>query len=463
MLSDSQNTDHKNKKKTRATRQNATKVDSLLNVWNRHWQQLTQPSNQIKKEEFQWQARLSSALSFALFIVALLIAPIWIVANPDFSAAIPISAGIVMALGCAYGLSRSRYYRLGTYILVAMLPGCVVAVILTAPGSMIERMLALNFLVVSILLSSILLSKTETIIFALVILLGICVFFLIPEVRFAITYSYLVYIATMSALFVVTSIIRNYYVNRLQRSERRYRSLFEQSNDAVFILDLHGFHIHVNQRATDLLGYTVDELLSLSYKDVIIPEQVSKSDKALHRLIQGELLPIYERIFQCKDGSQIHVEVNVELVRDEAGTPLHIQSVVRDITERRQQEEQIRLQSTALEATANAVVITDIDGIIQWVNPAFSHLTGYDLHEALGKNTGDLVRSGEHDEIFYQHLWDSIHDGQIWQGEIINQRKNGIIYTEEQTITPVKNHNGDITYFVAIKEDITEKKTMVAK
>lgn len=115
------------------------------------------------------------------------------------------------------------------------------------------------------------------------------------------------------------------------------------------------------------------------------------------------------------------------------------------------------LQLKALKAAANAVVITDITGKIQWVNDSFLNLTGYVNNETTGKSISSLVKSGEHDKQFYKELWDTILSGSIWKGVLTNKRKNGTLYIEEQTITPVTNGDGEIVNFISIKEDITEK------
>ena len=120
-------------------------------------------------------------------------------------------------------------------------------------------------------------------------------------------------------------------------------------------------------------------------------------------------------------------------------------------------EAQLRLQSTALQSAANAISITNQDGLIQWVNPAFERLTGYTAAELIGQNHR-LLKSGKQDAGFYKQMWDTILSGRVWHGELINKRKNGTLYTEEATITPVTGPGGSITNFVAIKQDITDRK-----
>jgi PAS domain S-box-containing protein len=116
-----------------------------------------------------------------------------------------------------------------------------------------------------------------------------------------------------------------------------------------------------------------------------------------------------------------------------------------------------RLQATALDAAANAIVITDRDGIVKWANSAYGRLTGFTPAEALGKNPR-ILKSGKHSQTFYKELWDTILGGRIWHGELINKRKDGTLYTEEQTITPVRDEHGEISHFISIKQDVTQRK-----
>ncbi len=129
-----------------------------------------------------------------------------------------------------------------------------------------------------------------------------------------------------------------------------------------------------------------------------------------------------------------------------------------DITEQKEREFQVSVQSSALNAAANGIVITDVSGRIEWVNPAFETMTGYTLEEARGKNSGELVRSGYQSDQFYQDMWNTIISGKPWHGEMINKRKDGSTYMEEQTITPLFNAQREVIRFVGIKTDITERK-----
>lgn len=117
--------------------------------------------------------------------------------------------------------------------------------------------------------------------------------------------------------------------------------------------------------------------------------------------------------------------------------------------------ELLQLRLLALDATANAIVITDRDGLIVWVNRAFTHLTGFSADEAVGR-TPTILKSGEQEPRVYRDLWATIRAGQVWRGRLVNRRKDGSVYTEDETITPVTDADGAITHFIAVKQDVTE-------
>src|SRR5438132_9469996 len=129
---------------------------------------------------------------------------------------------------------------------------------------------------------------------------------------------------------------------------------------------------------------------------------------------------------------------------------------VTKIRERQRNEEQLRLQSAALQAAANAIMITDQAGKIIWINPSFTQQTGYSFEEVRGKSPR-LLKSGKQNRAFYEEMWDTILSGKVWRSTIINRRKDGTLNHEDLTITPIRDGNGTITHFIGIKQDITEK------
>jgi PAS domain S-box-containing protein len=131
--------------------------------------------------------------------------------------------------------------------------------------------------------------------------------------------------------------------------------------------------------------------------------------------------------------------------------------LLNEVAERRRAEEELRLQTSAMEAAANGIIITDRNGTIEWCNPAFTQMTGYSYVEVMGQNPR-LLKSGKQDQKFYERLWQTLLSGQVWHGEIVNKRKSGELYTEEEIITPVLDEQGEISHFIAVKQDITSRK-----
>jgi len=133
------------------------------------------------------------------------------------------------------------------------------------------------------------------------------------------------------------------------------------------------------------------------------------------------------------------------------------QLLTSEVAERKVAQERLHLQAAALEAAANAIVITDVTGEIRWVNSAFTRLTGYSKEEVSGRKP-QILKSGKHSSEFYENLWRTIKSGNVWHGEVTNRRKDGSLYEEEMTITPVRSDRGELTHFVAIKQDVSARK-----
>ena len=152
-----------------------------------------------------------------------------------------------------------------------------------------------------------------------------------------------------------------------------------------------------------------------------------------------------------------HDELEQRVQERTAELAIANRELLNEIAERREVERQLRIQAAAMEAAANGIVITNAQGDIMWTNPALTQLSGYGADELLGQSTR-IFNSGQHGSGFYSDMWSTIMSGDVWKGEIINRRKDGSQYIEGQTITPVLNENGGISHFIAIKEDITEKK-----
>ena len=247
----------------------------------------------------------------------------------------------------------------------------------------------------------------------------------------------------------------------LRRSEAKFRTLYDSTSDAVMLSTEKGF-FDCNQATLAMFGYgTREEFCSKHPADLSPPVQPDGTDSltlAKQRMATAmeKGSSQFEWMHKRADTGETF-PAEVLLCALELDGKRVLQGSVRDITERKRSEESLRLQTAALEAAANGVVIADPKGTIQWVNPAFTHLTGYSAEEAIGQNPR-VLKSGQHPESFYKEMWETISQGHTWKGEIINRRKDGQLYDEEMTITPVRDRAGAVSHFIAIKQDISQRK-----
>jgi PAS domain S-box-containing protein len=235
-------------------------------------------------------------------------------------------------------------------------------------------------------------------------------------------------------------------------SEQSYRTLFESATDAILMFDPATLQvIEANRAAQMLVARELPELVGCTLEELcpdICPKDVNRDGVAsileIVRRRDGEFN------LQRKDGSPTLCEGSAHIVPSSSGTVLQL--IVRDLSERRRWLAELNVKSTAIEAAANAIVIGDRDGRITWANPAFTELTGYTLLEVRGQNIWFLKSDG-HESALFKELWDTVHHGRAWRGQIVNCRKDGTSYTEDMTLTPVRDADGQITNFIAIKAE----------
>ncbi|MHB8202150.1 MAG: PAS domain S-box protein [Desulfomonilaceae bacterium] len=246
--------------------------------------------------------------------------------------------------------------------------------------------------------------------------------------------------------------------DRLRESEQRFRVLFEQAAVGVAQIETRsGRFVRINQRYCDIVGYTRSELENMTFQTITVPEDLKTDLQNKDALFAGTIREFsMEKRYCRKDGSIVWVNLTVSPMWEPGEAPdFHI-AVVQDITGRKRSEEAQRRLATAVEQAAEGVMITDAAGVIQYVNPALENITGYHRLELIGNNPR-VFKSGEHDESFYKQLWGTVTAGKTWSGRITNKKKDGSLYYEDTTISPVRDSNGMIVSFVGLKRDITER------
>ena len=243
----------------------------------------------------------------------------------------------------------------------------------------------------------------------------------------------------------------------LVRSEQRLRSLLQFASDLLVVLDREGGVEFASPSLPGLLGYRHDEVVGHSIFEFVHPEDAEILRTAWRMTLEDpdDPTPHEFRIRHRNKSWRILQTSGSRVMPDDPSGSIIVNA--RDITEKRASDHMLRLLSSALQNAANGVVITDRQGTIQWVNAAFSSLTGYAASEVLGQNPR-VLKSGAHPLSFYEDLWRAILAGEVWRSELVNRRKDGTFYNEEMTITPVPDNFGRVTHFVAIKQDITNRK-----
>jgi PAS domain S-box-containing protein len=243
----------------------------------------------------------------------------------------------------------------------------------------------------------------------------------------------------------------------LHASEERFSTAFKYSPIACAIFrEEDEVIVDANDAFVDISGYTIEEIIGKTTLQLGFYVNSTVRDKLLAKLADTGKVDSYEFQIKTKKGEIKDVLSAITFII--LNNVKHYLAYVVDLTERNKSEKQLRILNAALEAAANAITITDINGSIIWLNQSFAKLTGYTKEEAIGHNPGELVNSGIHNKELYKEMWEIILSGKTWSGELTNKRKDNTLYEEFMTITPVKDTNGNISHFIAVKQDITQRK-----
>jgi PAS domain S-box-containing protein len=242
----------------------------------------------------------------------------------------------------------------------------------------------------------------------------------------------------------------------LRESSERYRSLFEGVPVGIYRSTPRGEILDANPALVELLGYRdLQSLLAANATTFYV--DLAERSRWQHALEQADGAHHHECQFLRRDGTITWVREVARAVRDNDGHVLHYEGTWEDITQRKQSEEGLRELSSAVERTADPVIITSANGTIEYANTAFEKVTGFSAQEVIGQ-TPRLLKSGVHPQEFYRRLWDTILAGQPWWGTFVNRRKDGQLYFSEASIAPIFSTQGKITHFVSVERDITERK-----
>jgi two-component system, cell cycle sensor histidine kinase and response regulator CckA len=243
----------------------------------------------------------------------------------------------------------------------------------------------------------------------------------------------------------------------LRQSEAKYRNVVERASDGIIIIQ-EGLIAYVNGRLAAMIGAPAEDVVGTPFTRFLHPSVARAVVENYQRRIAGESIPaVYETVLIDANGRPVHTELNAGVITYQ-GQPADL-VFVRDTTERRKAEIEHSRLAMVVEQTADAVMIADTHGIIQYVNPAFERITGYGRQEAVGQNPR-ILKSGRQDASVYRTLWETIAGGQGWRGRIQNRRKDGTLFTCDAIITPTHDENGAIINYVSVQRDVTRELQM---
>jgi len=245
----------------------------------------------------------------------------------------------------------------------------------------------------------------------------------------------------------------------LREQEAFLRAITDNTQEMVTLVSLDSTLQFASAAFRHTLGYDPQEMIGRSGFDLLHPDDAAVLQGRLSAtLAHGRPKTLETFRVRHNDGRYIWVEASAQFVQNQGGVS-GIVSVFRDVTAQQENEAQIRLLSQAVEASPVSIIMADVDAQIIYVNPEFTRVTGYTFAEVNGRNPR-LLQSGETPRETYTLLWDTILSGQTWSGEFVNRRKDGRLYWESAFITPIASATGEITHFLAVKEDVTARKQM---
>lgn len=273
-----------------------------------------------------------------------------------------------------------------------------------------------------------------------------------------------IYFRTTVMLFMLAlGLYSHYTTEHLRRREERLALAVAGANDGVWDWDLETGDIYLSPRWKQMLGYEEHELSNSleSWISCVDPDLREKCTHNLQKLVEGETDTIEEELhMRHRDGDWRTILCRGQLVRTpHDGKPARVIGTHVDITSRKDLEERLRHLSKAVQHAGEAIVITDKEGMIEYINPAFTDITGYQPEEVIGKKTS-ILKSDAQDPRFYKELWKTITSGGVWYGSLIDRRKDGTFFPSQMTVAPIFDEKGRISHYVATHQDMSDLKKM---
>lgn len=236
-----------------------------------------------------------------------------------------------------------------------------------------------------------------------------------------------------------------------EASQAKFKSYIDNAPDGVFIADQKGTFLEANRAGFRMTGYTLPELQERTLSDLILDPDMEKAKHQFRTLIKTGSASLVTG-YATKSGEKRFWSIEAVKLSD-----TRFLGFAKDITERKRAETELVKLSAAVKQSPSVIAITDTNGTLQYVNPMFTESTGYSFEEAVGQNP-HVLKSGVQSDEVYRELWQTISSGNVWRGEFHNRKKNGELYWEMASVSPIFNEQGQIINYVKVAENITEKK-----
>jgi len=269
------------------------------------------------------------------------------------------------------------------------------------------------------------------------------------------------FLITLITWFLAHSQHRHRLAEAQREYEQRFRHTLENIDLAAIALNSYGQVTFCNDYFLGMTGWHRNEVVGKNWLDQFVPDEFREEvSDIIAQITDPSIFPShYENQVKTKAGKIRLISWNNTLSYDPQGAVIGVTGIGEDITESKHAEEELRKLSRAVEQSPSIVMITDKNGLIEYINPKFTEISGYSLDEIKGQNPR-ILKSGETSSEEYSRLWKSITSGQEWRGELHNKKKNGKLYWEAAAISAVRNPEGEITHYLSVKEDITERKRL---